>query len=61
MQATDHEKDCNLFTVCAAIGLFVLGLWGITLPSFFSGTGLLTRILICKSDHALFLKKRSHT
>ena len=38
MQAADLEKDCNSFTVC----LFVLGVWGITLLSFFSGTGLLS-------------------
>ena len=42
MQAADLEKDCNLFTVCVAIGMFVLGVWEITLPSFFSGTGLFT-------------------
>ena len=43
IQAADLEKDCTSFTVCVAIGMFVLGVWGITLPSFyfFSGTGLL--------------------
>ena len=41
MQAADIKKDCNSFTVRVAIGMFVLGLWGITLPSFLSGTGLL--------------------
>ena len=42
MQAADLEKDCNSFTVCVVIGMFVLGVWGITLPFFsFSGTGLL--------------------
>ena len=41
MQAADLEKDSNSFTVCVAIGMFVLGVWGATLPSFvFSGTGL---------------------
>ena len=34
MQTADIKKDCNLFTVCVAIGMFVLGLWRITLPSF---------------------------
>ena len=43
MQAADLEKECNSFTVCVAIGMFVLGVWGIILPSFFSGTGLLCR------------------
>ena len=45
MQAADLEKDCNSFTVCVAIGMFVLGVWGITLPSLFClfpGTGLLS-------------------
>ena len=32
MQADDLEKDCNSFTV--AFGMFVLGVWGIPLPSF---------------------------
>ena len=41
IQAANLEKDCNSFTVCVAIGMFVLGLWGISLPSsFLSGTGL---------------------
>ena len=41
MQAADMEKkDCNSFTLCVAIGMFVLGLWGIDLPSYFPGTGL---------------------
>ena len=35
MQATDRRKDCNSFTVYVAIGMFVLGVWGVTLPSFF--------------------------
>ena len=42
MQAAGLKKDCNSFTVCVAIGMFVLGVWGITLHLFFpSGTGLL--------------------
>ena len=43
MQTAYLEKDRNSFTVCVAIGMFVLGVWGITLPSFFflPGTGLL--------------------
>ena len=35
MQAADLEKDCNSFTTCVAIGMFVLGVWEITLLSFF--------------------------
>ena len=35
MQAADLEKDCNSFTVCVAISMFVLGLWEIIFPSFF--------------------------
>ena len=35
IQAADLEKDCNSFIVCVAIGMFVLGVWGITFPSFF--------------------------
>ena len=51
MQAADLEKDLNSFTVCVAIGMFVLGLWGITLPSFFSpGTGLLAPSGFMSSD-----------
>ena len=41
MQAADIKEDCNAFTVCVAIGMFVLGLCLITLLSFFPGTGLL--------------------
>ena len=42
MQAANLEKDCNSFTVCVAIGMFVLGVKGITFPSFFfSGTGIM--------------------
>ena len=41
MQAADLEKDCNSFTVFVCIGLFVLGVWGITRRFVFSGTGLL--------------------
>ena len=41
MQAADLEKDCNSFTVCVAIGMFVLpGVWGTILPSFVFRTGL---------------------
>ena len=35
IQPADLEKDCNSF-------MFVLGVGGITLPSFLSGTGLLS-------------------
>ena len=48
MQAGDLEKDCNSFTVC----LFVLGVWGITLPSFFSGNRSIDVILtFTRSDN----------
>ena len=47
MQAADLKKDGNSFTVCVAIGMFALGVWGITLPGgFFSGTGLLYKFLL---------------
>ena len=34
MQAADLEIDCNSFTVCVTIGMFALGVRGISLPSF---------------------------
>ena len=34
MHAADLEKDCNSLTVCVAIGMFVLGVCGITHPSW---------------------------
>ena len=43
IQAADLDKDCNSFTVCVAVGMFALGVWGITLSSFSSSseTGIL--------------------
>ena len=48
IQAADLEKDCNSF-------MFVLRVWGITLPSFFSGTGLLLPIVCWSFRSALGL------
>ena len=35
IQTVHLEKGCDSFTVCVAIGMFVLGVWGITPLSFF--------------------------